>query len=187
MHTISTMSGRNRTTFQLSDKLNKFHIELTSITTPQEQPTMRVLTDADHIFYVVPLCSYCARLGGPLVRSQMSAHIELFFLLSRLDVLSDTPVTMFFTQADVFAQRIIDVPVRNTFASFDGETDAQRAFQYFVKQFVVRYRGSAPLRVFAPGLGGLTSLQDALDAVETLILFNICSKQRIGQDLGEKK
>ena len=180
------MSGRNRTTFQLSDKLNKFSIELTSITTPQEQPTMRILTDADHIFYVVPLCSYCARLGGPLFRNQMSAHLELFSLLSRLDAFSDTQVTIFFTQADIFAQRIVDVPVCNTFPFFKGKTDAQAAFQYFVQQFIVRYHGSAPLRVFAPGLGGLTSLQDALDAVETIILSNIRSKQRIGQDPEEK-
>jgi len=97
-------------------------------------------------------------LEGTLSRNLMEACLELFSSTTRLDVLHDTQITIFFTQADIFPQLIVDVPIYNSFQDFQGGADAQAAYQYFVDKFLVRdHRKDAQVHIFAPGLHDLTS------------------------------
>lgn len=105
--------------------------------------------------------------------------------MTRLEVLRDTQITIFFTQADIFPQRIVDVPIHDWFQEFRGGADAHAAYQYFVDQFLVRdNREDAQVHMFAPGLDGLTSLQDTLDKLQILILWSLRSRQQIAGSLG---
>ena len=173
---LRSTSGRNRTTFKLRDDREPFSIEMTSITAPQAQlrATTRTLAEVDHVFYVVSLCSYCATLSGPSSYNQMEASLKLFSLMSRLNVLRTIPITIFFTQADIFPQRIVDVPIRHHFPDYRGGTHAQWAYEFFAWQFRIRdHRRDAQLHMFAPGLNGSTSLQETLDEVQNLILRDL--------------
>ena len=166
---LSCVSGRYRTTFKLNDGPNQHSVEITSMTGLQTQLTTSTMTGVDHLFYVVPLCSYCATLGG---RNQMEVFLELFALMLRLKPFRDTQISVIFTQADIFPQRVLDVPVSGT--------SAQAAYQYFVHQFRERdHRNNAKLHIFAPGLDGTTSLQATLDKLHNLVLENLHSKQQV--------
>jgi len=182
---LSSTTGRNRTTFKPTDGHDHFSIEITSITAPQKQFTTHILAGVDHIFYVVPLCSYCSMLEDNLSRNLMEVCLELFSSMTRLEDLRDTQITIFFTQADIFPQRIVDVPIHDWFREFWGGADAQAAYQHFVDQFLVRdHREDAQVHMFAPGLDGLTSLQDRLDKLQILILWSLRSRQQIAGSLG---
>ena len=188
LHMLSCTTGRNRTTFKLNDGRDRFSIEMTSITAPQSQPITRILAGVDHIFYVVSLCSYCANLSGVSSRNQMEASLELFSLMSRLEILRHTKITIFFTQADIFPQRIIDVPIWTRFWDFPGGRDAQAAYQFFVREFRRRdTRRDAELHIFAPGLDGSVSLNDTLDTLQSGILQALRPRQPTEEeeDLGE--
>lgn len=182
---LNSATGRNRTTFKPTDGYDHFSVEMTSITAPQKQLTTHILAGVNHVFYVVPLCSYCSVLEDAVSSNQMEAYLELFSSMTLLDDLRDTRITIFFTQADIFPQRIVDVPIHNWFQDFGGGADAHAAYQYFVDQFLERdHRPDAQVHMFAPGLDGLASLQDTLDNVHFLILWGLRSTQQIGGSLG---
>ncbi|KAL8822492.1 MAG: hypothetical protein Q9191_006772 [Dirinaria sp. TL-2023a] len=187
LHMLSCMSGRNRTTFKLNDGRGHFSIEMTSITALPSQPITRILAGLDHIFYVVPLCSYCADLDfihDMPSRNQMEACLELVSRMTRLDILCHTAITIFFTQTDIFPQRIIDVPIHTRFPRFLGGTNVNAAYQFFVKEFRRRdSRPDAELRLYAPGLDGSTSLNSTVEEIQAGILQNVRSRQQIGDDL----
>lgn len=181
---LKSMTGRNRTTFKPADGHDHFSVEITSVTAPQKQLTTHILAGVNHVFYVVPLCSYCSVLEDALSSNQMEVYLELFSSMTQLEVLHDTRITIFFTQADIFPQRIVDVPIHDWFQDFGGEADAQAAYQYFVDQFLNRdHRKDAQVHMFAPGLDGLASLQDTLDKLQILILWSSRSRQQIGGSL----
>lgn len=184
LHMIQEKSGRNRTTLKSSAGSNKFSIQMTSITSPHAQQfTGDSLAKVDHVFYVVPLCSYCKTLTGGAYQNQMEGYIELFSLMSELNVMRTTPITIFFTQGDIFPQRIIDVPVNGNFPDHGHGTDASAAFRYFASKFRKSYsRQHTQLHLFAPGLHGSVSLQDFLDEVQGLIMRNINGKQQRERD-----
>lgn len=187
---LSCMSGRNRTTFKPNDGRGQFSIEMTSITALPSQPITRILAGLDHIFFVVPLCSYCADLTfirDSSSNNQMEACLELVSLMSRLDILRHTAITIFFTQTDIFPQRIIDVPIHTRFPRFLGGTDVQAAYEFFVQEFRRRdSRGDAELHLYAPGLDRSTSLNKTVEEIQARILRNLRSRQQIGDDLGDE-
>ena len=173
---LSSVSGRNRTMFKLNDGRNQVAVEITSIAGPQTHLISSILAGVNHIFYVVPLCSYCAILDG---RNQMKVLLDLFSRMSRLDSLRTTQITIFFTQADIFPQWLVDVPVESTFSDCLWGNNARTAYQYFVDQFLVRdHRSHRQLHIVAPGLDGTKLLQDTLDKLHYLVLQNVRSKQR---------
>lgn len=116
----------------------------------------------------------------------MEAYIELFSLMSQLNVMRKIPITIFFTQGDIFPQRIIDVPVSDYFVDYENGTDASAAFRYFASKFRKRYSGKdTQLHLFAPGLHGSVSLQDFLDEVQGCVLGDINGRQQGERDAGD--
>ena len=184
MHMIHGKSGRNRIMLKFSSGSNKCSIQMTSITSTHAQElTAHSLAKVDHVFYVVPLCSYCKTLTGGAYQNQMEAHVELFSLMSQLNIMCTTPITIFFTQGDIFPQRIIDVPVNGNFPDYGHGTDASAAFRYFASKFRKSYsRKHTQLHLFAPGLHDSLSVQDFLDEAQDLIMRNINSKQQRERD-----
>lgn len=155
---LDSTTSRNRTTFKPTDGHGYFTTEITSATAPQKQLTTQILAGVDHILYVVPLCSYCLVLEGTLSRNLMEACLELFSCTTRLDFLHGTNITIFFTQADIFSQLIVDVPIQNSFKDYQGGADPQAAYQYFVNKFLVEdHRKDAQVHIFAPGLHDLAA------------------------------
>ena len=185
LHMIHSKSGRYRTTLKLIGESDVSSIQITSITSSHAQLTRRTLAEVDHVFYVVPLCSYCQTLSDPFSQNQMEASLELFSLMTQLNIMRTTPITIFFTQADIFPQRIIDVPVNRYFPDYRYGTDAPAAFQYFASKFrSCGQRKVAQLHLFAPGLYGSSSLQDALNEVQGYILRDLQDRRQIEQDFG---
>lgn len=184
---IYDKSGRNRTMLKVSHESNEFSIQMTSITSPHAQQfTGKSLAKVNHVFYVVPLCSYCKTLTGSSNQNQMEAHIELFSLVSELTFMRTIPITIFFTQGDIFPQRIIDVPVSGYFQNYGHGTDAPAAFRYFASRFRQSYSGKdTQLHLFAPGLHGSVSMQDFLDEVQDCVLKDIHGKQQEEKDSGD--
>ena len=183
---IRNKGGTNRTMFKLRDERDKHSIQITSVTSPHAQLTRRTLGEVDHVFYVVSLCSYCKILSDPMSQNQMQASLDLFSLLSRLNVMRTTLITIFFTQADIFPQRIIDVPVAGYFPDYTHGTDASAAFQYFASKFREwDHRKDAQLHLFAPGLYGSASLDDSLDEVQISILLDLYDRQQIEKQYGK--
>ena len=174
LHMIYDERGRNRTILELGDVRDKYSVQMTSIISHHQQHTRRTLAEVDHVFYVVSLCSYCRMLSGCSFLNEMEASLRLFSLMSNMNVMRTTPITIFFTQADIFPQRIVDVPVAGYFRDYKYGADATAAFAYFASKFQ-RWdcRQNAQLHLFAPGLCGSASLQDNLNKVEDRILCDL--------------
>ena len=170
---------------KLGDTHDEYSVQVTSIVSHDARLIRRTLAEVDHVFYVVSLCSYCKSLSGHLSQNEMEASVKLFSLMSCLNVMRTTPITIFFTQADIFPQHIVDVPVNGYFRDYRYGADAAAAFAYFSSKFRMwDHRNNAPLHMFAPGLHYPASLQDALDEVEGSILSDLHERQQAEKDFG---
>ena len=177
--------GRNATMLGFSDTRNKYSVQMTSIVSHDTLLIRRTLAEVDHVFYIVSLCSYSKTMSGHLSQNEMEASIKLFSLMTRLEVMHTTPITIFFTQADIFPQHIIDEPVKMYFRDYKHGTDAAAAFAYFASKFRMwDHRNNDQLHLFAPRLCGPASFQDALDEVEVTTICELHERQQIEQDFG---
>ena len=185
VHMIHDERGGNGIMPRFSDARNEYSVQMISIVSHDSLLIRRTLAEVDHVFYVVSLCSYCKASSGHLSQNKMKASIELFSLMSRLNVIRSTPITIFFTQADIFPQRIIDLPIKEYFPDYRHGTDAAAAFAYFASKFRIwDHRDDDQLHLFAPGLCGPSSLPDALDEVEVTIMCDLHERQQLGEGLG---
>lgn len=186
VHMDKDEHGRNRTMLKFSNARDKSSVQMTSIISHDTLLIRRSLAEVDHVFYVVSLCSYCKTLSGHLSQNEMEASVKLFSLMSRFNEMRITPITIFFTQADIFPQRIVDAPVKEYFRDYRHGTDAAAAFAYFASKFWMwDHRNNAQLHLFAPGLCGPASFQDALDEVEVSIICDLHERQQSEEDLGQ--